>query len=106
MTFDEILSKTRAKAAEIDAAGVDFLAVQVNFKDIDGGVLYVEIKNGCVRVEPYDYHDRSCGITLTAGNFAKLLDGKLDPVAAFTLGRLKVDGDVGKALAFSKLLKQ
>ena len=26
-------------------------------------------------------------------------------VAAFTLGKLKVDGDVGKALEFSKLIK-
>lgn len=38
-------------------------------------------------------------------DFNKLLDGKLDPVMAFTLGKLKVDGDVGKALEFSKLLK-
>ncbi|MBE5924686.1 MAG: SCP2 sterol-binding domain-containing protein [Lachnospiraceae bacterium] len=35
----------------------------------------------------------------------KLIDGKLDPVVAFTIGKLKVDGDVGKALEFSKLLK-
>ncbi len=38
-------------------------------------------------------------------NFNKLIDGKLDPVLAFTTGKLKVDGDVGKALEFSKLLK-
>ncbi|MBR1741743.1 MAG: SCP2 sterol-binding domain-containing protein [Lachnospiraceae bacterium] len=35
----------------------------------------------------------------------KLLDGKLDPVLGFSLGKLKVDGDVGKALEFSKLIK-
>lgn len=38
-------------------------------------------------------------------DFNKLLDGKLDPVLAFGTGKLKVDGDVGKALEFSKLLK-
>ena len=39
-------------------------------------------------------------------NFNKLIAGKLDPVAAFTLGKLKVDGDVGKAVEFSKILKK
>ena len=38
-------------------------------------------------------------------NYDKLLDGKLDPVVAFTLRKLKVDGDVGKALEFANLLK-
>ena len=38
-------------------------------------------------------------------NYDKLLDGKLDPVLAFTLRKLKVDGDVGKALEFANLLK-
>ena len=37
-------------------------------------------------------------------NFNKLLDGKLNPVVAYTLGKLKVDGDVGKALEFSELI--
>ena len=35
----------------------------------------------------------------------KLIDGKLDPIIAFTTGKLKVDGDAGIALEFSKLLK-
>ncbi|WP_442863377.1 SCP2 sterol-binding domain-containing protein [Butyrivibrio sp.] len=34
------------------------------------------------------------------------MSGKLDPVAAFTLGKLKVDGDIGKALEFSNLIKK
>ena len=38
-------------------------------------------------------------------NFLALLDGKLDPVLAFTLGKLKIDGSIDKVLEFSKLLK-
>ncbi|SFU57490.1 SCP2 sterol-binding domain-containing protein [Butyrivibrio sp. M55] len=56
-------------------------------------------------MEPYDYHDRNCAITINSDDFNKLISGKLDPVAAFTIGKLKVDGDVGKALELSKLLK-
>ena len=43
---------------------------------------------------------------MTMDNFNKLIDGKLDPVAAFTFGKLKGDGDIGKALEFAKLIKQ
>jgi putative sterol carrier protein len=39
-------------------------------------------------------------------NFNKLIDGKLDPVLAFTMRKLKVDGDTGKALEFAKLVKK
>lgn len=106
MTFSELLEKVRAKAYKADATGLGFLAVQINITDQDkGGVFYVEIKDGQVHVEPYDYHDRSCGLTLSMDNFVKIMDGKLDPVVAFSTGRLKVDGDLGKALEFSKLIK-
>ena len=71
----------------------------------ESGVFYVEIKDHKVSVEPYDYHDRNCAVTMNLTDFNKLLDGKLDPVLAFGSGKLKVDGDVGKALEFSKLLK-
>ncbi len=103
MTFEELLAKTRDVASQIDATGKDFLAVQVNLKE--GGVLYVEVKDGNIAVEPYEYNDRDCGITINMKNYDKLLDGKLDPVVAFTLRKLKVDGDVGKALEFANLLK-
>ncbi len=105
MTFNELLTKVRAMAEKVDPSGVDFLAVQVNIKGDNGGVFYIEVKNGNISVEPYEYNDRSCGITMTMDNFNKLIDGKLDPVMAFTLGKLKVDGDIGKALEFAKLIK-
>ena len=38
-------------------------------------------------------------------NFNKLIDGMLEPILAFTTEKLKVNGDAGKALEFSKLLK-
>ncbi len=105
MTFEELVTKVRGLAGRIDATKTDFLAVQVNITGENGGVFYVEVKDGQVHVEPYDYHDRNCAITMTNDNFNKLIDGKLDPVAAFTFGKLKVDGDIGKALEFSKLIK-
>lgn len=106
MTFEELLTKVRDLASKTDASGRDFLAVQVNITGNEGGVFYVEVKDGRINVEPYEYNDRNCAITINMTNFNKLIDGKLDPILAFTTGKLKVDGDAGKALEFSKLLKK
>ena len=92
-------------AEKVDASGKDFLAVQINITGKDSGVFYVEVKDGKISVEPYEYYDRQCAITMSMTDFNKLLDGKLDPVLAFTTGKLKIDGDVGKAVEFSKALK-
>ena len=105
MTFDELITKVRTIASKTDVSDHDFLAVQINISGKESGVFYVEVKDHKISVEPYDYHDRNCAITISLTDFNKLIDGKLDPVLAFGTGKLKVDGDVGMALEFSKLLK-
>ena len=105
MKFEELIEKVREIAQSKDVSDKDFLAVQVNITGKSSGVFYVEIKDHMVNVEPYEYIDRNCAVTMSLTDFNKLLDGKLDPVLAFGTGKLKVDGDVGKALEFSKLIK-
>ena len=106
MTFEELMTKVRGMADRVDISGTDFLAVQITITGDNGGVFYVEVKDGRIDAQPYEYNDRQCEIVINMDNFNKLLDGKLDPVAAFTLGKLKVHGDVGKALEFSNLIKR
>ena len=106
MAFDELLEKVRKIAEKADVSDNDFLAVQVNITGKEEGVFYVEVKDHKISVEPYEYNDRNCAVTMKLADFNKLIDGKLDPILAFTTGKLKVDGDAGKALEFSKLLKK
>ncbi len=105
MKRDTVVTKVRKLAETADVSNVDFLAVQINLTDQDPGVFYVEVKVHKINVEPYEYNDRNCAISIKSDDFIKLINGKLDPVVAFTVGKLRVDGDVGKALEFSKLLK-
>ena len=105
MKFDELLTKVRNLAAKTDVSNHDFLAVQINITGKESGVFYVDVKDHKISVEPYEYNDRNCAITISLADFNKLIDGKLDPILAFGTGKLKGDGDVGKALEFSKLLK-
>ena len=84
MNFETIISKVRKLAEKADVSNVDFLAVQVNLTDIEPNVFYVEVKDHKINVEPYEYHDRNCAITIKSDDFNKLISGKLNPVAAFT----------------------
>lgn len=106
MTFEELVENVRGKVCGANVAGIPFIAIQVNITGKNSGVFYIEIKDGKASVEPYEYNDRSCAFTIDQANFLKLMDGKLDPVVAYTTGKLKVDGDLGKALEFAKLLKK
>ncbi len=105
MTYEEIVAKVRERLKDADTSKVDgFLAIQVNITEEGAGAFYVEVKDGKLSVEPYEYHDRQALITMKSKNFIKLMEGKLDPVAAFTLGKLKIDGSIEKVLEFGKLL--
>ena len=105
MKFDELVATVREKAQQKDVSDIDFLAVQINITGKTPGVFYVEVKDHHVNVEPYDYHDRNCAITMSMTNFVKMNEGKLDPMVAFGTGKLKVEGDLGKAAEFARLLK-
>lgn len=103
MTVESLIEKLRTQfgSKEINYPGL--LAIQVNITDPDG-VFYVEVKENKVAIEPYPYNDRHAEITVSMDNFVKLLDKKLDPVFAFTTGKLKVNGDVGKVVELTKLI--
>lgn len=106
MKFQTILKKARKMAAEADISTVDFLAVQINIEGDDPGVFYVEVKDGRISVEPYEYYDRQCMITITDKDFNGLINGKVDPVKAYEEGRLKAEGDLDRALQFTDLIKK
>lgn len=105
MKFANILKRARSIAAETDISQVDFLAVQINIVGEESGVFYVEVKDGRISVEPYEYYDRQCAITISDGDFSKLTRGKLDPEKAYDEGKLQVEGDLDKALVFTRLLQ-
>ncbi|SCA54757.1 Sterol-binding protein [Candidatus Terasakiella magnetica] len=45
-----------------------------------------------------------CTIKITTQNLEKLLAGKLDPMLAYTMGKLKVKGSMGIAMKLTGLL--
>lgn len=106
MTFQEILARVKESFRNADTQAIPGrLAIQFNLTGENGGVFYAEVKEHILSIEPYEYHDRDVALNISTDDFLKVLDRKLDPVFAFTVGKLKVDGDIGKALEINKLLR-
>ena len=80
------------------------LAYQFNITGEAEGIFYAEVKDGKLYVEPYEYFDRDAVFICTAETLFKLAEGKTDPVLAFTLGKLKVEGNIDKALKLKDLI--
>lgn len=105
MTYEEIFSKTKEIVMQSDVSNIDgHLAVQVNIEGEGEGAFYIELKDRQVFVEPYEYHDRDCIFIMTGDNFIRLVNGELDPVFAFTVGKLRIEGSIDKALEFKNII--
>lgn len=104
MTYHELVEKVREVYTKVDASIIEgHIAYQFNIRGEAEGAFYMEISDGTVKVEPYEYYDRDVIFTTTAESLLKIGTGELDPMWAYTTGRLKVDGDFGKALELKKL---
>lgn len=106
MTFQEAFNEVRDTFMQADVSDYKgHLALQVNLKGEGEGAFYAELNDGVLNVEPYEYYDRDVVFNVDTKDFMKIIHGKLDPVFAFTVGKLKIEGDLGKALEIQKLIK-
>ena len=100
MTYAEFFYEIKNKFMGADLSDItEHLAFQFNIEDEEaGGIFYVEVKDGVLAVEPYEYYDRDAMFTATPDTFMKIAEGKMDPIWAFTVQKLKVEGNIDKAL--------
>ena len=107
MTYADFFSEIKGKFMEADVSDItEHLAYQFNIVGDAEGIFYVEVKDGAIYVEPYEYFDRDAMFTCSAETLRELAEGKLDPVLAFTVQRLKVEGNIDKALRFKELVER
>jgi len=68
---------------------------------------FLDLKNGAGQCgQGKSPVDADAHFTMTSTNFGKMFSGKLKPTAAFMSGRLKISGNMGKAMKLEKLMAQ
>lgn len=106
MTYEELVAKAKESYGITDASSIkEHVAIQFNITGEAAGAFYLEISDGKIAVEPYEYYDRDVVVTCDAETLVKIAEGKLGMEAAYFSGKIKAEGNLGKALLLKELTK-
>ncbi|MFS0823044.1 SCP2 sterol-binding domain-containing protein [Bacillus sp. 1P02SD] len=78
---------------------------QFNITGDEEGTFQLHLADGKATVSE-NVEDANCTLVLSIENFRKFLVGKLNGTAAFMTGKLKIKGDLGKAIKLEGLLRE
>ena len=96
--FDGMPGAFKADAA----AGVD-VVFQYDISGDGGGHWNVTIRDGACEVAEGTHDTPTTTITMESGDFLAMIGGTLNPMAAYTGGKLKIGGDLMKSQLIEKL---
>ncbi len=100
MGFDELVDAVKSQSDKLKE-----LHHTVLFDLGDDGKILLDATGDEVKVTPNpENDDAETTLALSAANMAKLIEGDLNPMVAFTMGRLKIFGSKGIALKLAGLL--
>ncbi len=107
MTYADLFYEIKGKFMGADVSDIhEHLAFQFNIEDEEaGGAFYVEVKDGELYVEPYEYYDRDAMFICAPEVLLGIAEGDVDPVAAFTSQKLRVEGNIEKALRLKEIIE-
>lgn len=74
--------------------------------NLDGAIYQLHFKKGELTFYEEANKRAECTLKMSEKNFKKFLLGDLNSAMAFMTGQLKVEGNVGLALALEKIIKQ
>lgn len=94
MTFDECLARFVDISDKINLEDISTAYIQINIIGKDSGCFYLHIENNRMEVCRGEYRDRDVQWIFTLPAFARILDGIIDPIYAYTTGKFKMMGDV------------
>lgn len=95
MKYEELVEKVKKATQKMRVSKeVGHVAFQFNVEGEAEGAFYLAIDDGKVNVEPYEYYDRDVIIVTTADVIMQMVEGKLQPMAAYTNGQLKAYGEI------------
>ena len=105
MTYEKIVENLQKKFAKADVKEIKaHVAVQVDITGEGEGAFYVEISDGKLAIEPYEYYEHDAKLIVSADNLTAVVDGKLDASVAYNEGLLQVEGNLESAAVLKALI--
>jgi len=94
--------------SDVVAQAVEALNAKMDGSGFDGTAKFAIEGEGSIIIDADGARasDEDADVTLTASTetFKAILDGEMNPTAAFMTGKLSVDGDMGAAMRLSGVL--
>jgi putative sterol carrier protein len=108
MTDEGTIASLMDKLPEVflpeKAQGVDAI-IQFDLSGEDGGEWYLTIKEGTLKVDSGKAENPKLTITADAKDMYDIFTGKLNAMAAFSGGKLKLAGDLGLSMKLMNFFK-
>lgn len=94
MTYEKIVAMMQTYYANADTTKFSgHYAVQVNVIGEGEGAFYIEIADGKVNVQPYDYIDRNACLNVTVDTLKAIVNGNMNYSRAIQENHMAVEGD-------------
>lgn len=104
MTISDLMERLPEAFQPDKAVGVDAV-IQFNLSGENGGEWYVTIKDGAITVDSGTAEDPKLSITADGQDMLDIFTGKLNAMAAFSGGKLKLSGDLGLSMKLMNFFK-
>ena len=103
LTISSIMEKLPDYFVPEKAQGIDAI-IQFILSGDDGGEWFVTLKDGSLGVDSGKDENPRLTINADGQDMLDIFTGKLNPMAAFSGGKLKVSGDLGLAMKLMNFL--
>jgi 3-hydroxy-3-methylglutaryl CoA synthase/NAD(P)-dependent dehydrogenase (short-subunit alcohol dehydrogenase family)/putative sterol carrier protein len=104
LTVEGIFSRFPVAFQADRASGVD-VVFQFEISGSTGGSWHVTVKDGACRVSEGTHSSPTTTIKMADADFVKLIKGELNAMAAFTGGKLRIEGDLMKSQLIEKIFR-
>ena len=104
MTYNEIVENIKMCALQYDAGTIkEHIAIQFNVYGEGEGAFYIEISEGKINIQPYEYYDRDALIYVDADTLMQIATGELSMKDAYSENRIVVQGRHDAVLKFGQM---
>lgn len=100
--FDEMQKRMEADPGKLGSLKA---VIQFEITGSDPGNYFVTVGEGAARITEGKALSPDVTITMTSNDFLDMVEGRLDSMAAFMGGKLKVTGDMMLAMQLQGLLR-
>lgn len=99
LTYNDIVTMTAKKVLAADISKLnDSISAQIAIYGQCDGIFYLEIKDGVISVEPWDYKGADIQIYTNTEDLVKIVTGKLSIYDAISSKVFEIYGDTEKAI--------